>query len=519
MSSNYLIGIGGTGAKMVESFVMLAACGLAPEKVELVLIDQDASNGNLNRTRNLLAVYNALHTKLRLRPHKLGSDCRLLHTELGIKRARPWHTITNAAKLDTLYGLDDMPRELKLFYKCLFSRDDRKAKLDVGFRGRPALGASAYLSRYYSSEAGFMSGIANPLADLSFGEDVNIYLAGSIFGGTGASGLPNVAKVIRAQRRAEAGNTKLRLGAGMLLPYFAFGSGNGRHRVVVEPDTIMERTKQALNYYDEWFREEDTPQGSGVFDSLHFLGWDPLIRIDYFEPGKRGQENPSFMPELLAALAASRFFARKQSGNLLLGREEDEQADEPLAAKVAALTWEDVPQILERALGTETGARNALGSLVRFAFAYHYIYHPHIKDLKSFRRVKDENWARRLLPVGLFDLKDENTRLLVDGLDDLCVSILRWAAAVSFFTGNTASPPVLFNADVFSERPKQVTLGQPTLKTVKEIRSAGFPGLVAPESGTDLAWVFDLLHKKDTEPVKSADLGRFFGSLYQCCRL
>jgi len=55
MAVNILIGVGGTGAKVVEATLYLLAAGLGPEKVIVGLVDQDNSNGNLARTLELIA--------------------------------------------------------------------------------------------------------------------------------------------------------------------------------------------------------------------------------------------------------------------------------------------------------------------------------------------------------------------------------------------------------------------------------------------------------------------------------
>ena len=50
MPQNFVLGIGGTGARCVEAFLQLCAAGLGPESVSVGLIDQDEANGNVSRT-------------------------------------------------------------------------------------------------------------------------------------------------------------------------------------------------------------------------------------------------------------------------------------------------------------------------------------------------------------------------------------------------------------------------------------------------------------------------------------
>ena len=55
MALNLLIGVGGTGAKVVEAALVAFLAGLGPPAVTVGFVDQDESNGNVDRTRDLLA--------------------------------------------------------------------------------------------------------------------------------------------------------------------------------------------------------------------------------------------------------------------------------------------------------------------------------------------------------------------------------------------------------------------------------------------------------------------------------
>lgn len=533
MASSFLIGLGGTGAKVIESFIYLAACGLAPKSVQVVLIDQDRANGNLTRTRNLLNRYQALFKPLRLDPSDLGNS-RLLACRLETRESPLWHAITESPDLDGLFGADSMTPPLARLYQCLYDSEERRAPLDVGFRGRPSVGAAAFLARFTESHRGFMEdGLANPLADLSLGEDVQVFLAGSIFGGTGAAGLPVVARLVRNQYVKSAGTGRLALGAAMMLPYFAFSTDSqheNNNGTVAGATTLLERAQQALRYYGFMLRPRATTSDNGLFDGLYYVGWRPLIRLDYFRAGKKEQENPSLVPELLAALAAAHFFRQPASGSFLLGREE--RAAPAAAAATTAdskpvnqappiITWEDVPQVMEGKESTAEGVRNSLGSLVRFAYAYHYLYAPYLTRKEGFRKVRLEWWRRELLPAEDFSLDSEGTRGLMDDMDEFCRGVLGWAAAVSFFSGPNTSfyPPILFRADGYAVRPEAAGMGQPELKGLADLDPGRFGDLELPEPSTSLAEVFKALHDGGNQPKDATRLGRFLGALYASAKL
>src|SRR5687768_3042836 len=60
MPINYIIAIGGTGARCLESVVYLAAMGLFENPLHLLMIDPDQDNGNVNRTRKVIPMYHEL---------------------------------------------------------------------------------------------------------------------------------------------------------------------------------------------------------------------------------------------------------------------------------------------------------------------------------------------------------------------------------------------------------------------------------------------------------------------------
>ena len=89
MTTNILIGVGGTGAKVVEATLHAVAAGLGPETLRVGFVDQDQSNGNVSRTRRLLKTYADAHAQWRSmgRPHRIersadGGAGDLFHSEV-----------------------------------------------------------------------------------------------------------------------------------------------------------------------------------------------------------------------------------------------------------------------------------------------------------------------------------------------------------------------------------------------------------------------------------------------------
>jgi len=61
---NFVVGIGGTGARVIESMLFLSAAGYGPEELGVIIVDPDSGNGNLDRTLKLISEYQACRAKI-----------------------------------------------------------------------------------------------------------------------------------------------------------------------------------------------------------------------------------------------------------------------------------------------------------------------------------------------------------------------------------------------------------------------------------------------------------------------
>ena len=227
----YVIGIGGTGAKCVESIAQLSAVGLFTEQsIKVLFIDADETNGNLERTRNLLTYYQEVY--------------RLLSA--GDKKEFPWmQTQIQSFNLWSPFAQQSMNKELKTFFNyntvkqnqptlgnlfdVLYTKEEREVSLEVGFRGRPAIGAAVMsqvdLDKLDQEPWGSL--ITQIQGDISSGKTPKVFLCGSIFGGTGASGLPTIARLIHNKLEKINLRDRIKIGCLFVLPYFGFSPPPG----------------------------------------------------------------------------------------------------------------------------------------------------------------------------------------------------------------------------------------------------------------------------------------------------
>jgi hypothetical protein len=416
MSVNILIGVGGTGAKVVESCLMLFAAGIGPEEVHVGMVDQDQANGNVGRSHDFL------RDLMRLRQlwgeqesaHYLDWQSADDPIDFGSVTVKPLFPDRNSAiwcperdntNLAGIIGENlDPPRQA--LFDCLFMRGDEEQDLMLGkgYRGRAHVGATALVASIIEEESELLARLRTLMEDPGQ-RDVNIFIVGSAFGGTGAAGFPTLARALNRLRsdRELANRNNIHIGGLLMLPYFSFNDDEGDGEAVVTSDELIPKAQLALEYYANLFRNEQ------AFDRFYALGWERMIPLGYHEAGAAEQSNPALPPELFAASSAVDFFngdgANEADGTqILLSARQDN-----------AIKWRDLP-------GADL-IQNKLAQLLRFAFYWRYIARGMLDEKPGMLR---KNWMHKL--VGKIDLTSATNQL--DALDSVLHDVLHWAATI-----------------------------------------------------------------------------------------
>jgi hypothetical protein len=311
VTSNFLLGLGGTGAKCVEAFVRLATCGVGPDSSWIGLLDQDRSNGNTSRASRVLSEYAEVRTALRTPGSAQLGSSRLLSMALE-KPREGWAWAPEervSASLSTSVGYSGLPAAEQALVEGLFSDEERRMQLDEGFRQRPALGAALTLQSVTSASPVWKD-LLTALQSAGHGVDVRVFLVASIFGGTGAAAFPTVARLLRAEIEQRGLGDQVKLGGALLLPYFSFPPPPEGDGPAIRPNSaaFMMQARGALEYYSRL-------QSQKLFDRLYVIGNDPLIPLRHYSEGGATQTNPPLLPELVAALAAIDFVQNKPEGD------------------------------------------------------------------------------------------------------------------------------------------------------------------------------------------------------------
>ena len=172
-----------------------------------------------------------------------------------------------------------------------------------------------------------------------------VFLAGSIFGGTGASGFPTIAQIVKKE-------LDVKLGGALLLPYFKFPDDKGDGELKAKSDEFLMNTQTALKHYHIWNQ-------TGIYDAVYLFGDESRTDVENALGGpEQTKKWPHNFIELYAALAATDFFGKNFDGRLgsqyfMTAREQSDQ-----------LKWTDLP---DNNNGDTISSR--IGQLARFALA------------------------------------------------------------------------------------------------------------------------------------------------------
>lgn len=377
--SLYLIGIGGTGAKAIEAVVQLASAGVIQNvSIKILHIDADETNGNLLRAKASLA---QLQESKPLCPWM--RDVTLKSYPLW----SPFAKKTGPTDLAGFFAYNNIKSEavgvdigsdlgnLGHLFDMLYTREERTQSLDEGFRGRPAIG-SAIMSRIdldSLSEEPWTTLIRDIRDDAGSGVTCKILLFGSIFGGTGASGLPTIGRLL-TDKLAQENLSKARVGAVFFLPYFQFQPQGQVNELYARSDLFSLNTESALRYYRD--------QATGVFSSVYLLGCSARSSYE-FSTGKQDQANQAHVIEIYSALAAEHFLSEPvvndttgEAKVVLMSRGNPEK-----------VTWSDIP-------GGST-VQNQFAQAVRFAYLWLDSFYPTLlwaKTLSPGEVAASEPW-------------------------------------------------------------------------------------------------------------------------------
>ena len=289
MSKVYVFGIGGTGSRVLRSLTMLLASGVdcGNDTIVPIIIDPDASGGDLTRTVSLMRCYTEIRKQLAFDGANQNEFFKTDMNQVVPGFQLPLDNKVQTLKFKDYMGVSSMTSNNQCLMSMLFSDKNLDADMNVGFKGNPNIG-SVVLNQF--SQSADFKAFAN-----NFQQGDRIFIISSIFGGTGASGFPLLLKTLRSNTQIPkfALINNAVIGAITVLPYFNLKQNP---KSEIDSTTFISKTKSALAYYDK------NISGNNSIDALYYVADDINNAYDNFEGGVN-QKNDAHLVELISALA------------------------------------------------------------------------------------------------------------------------------------------------------------------------------------------------------------------------
>lgn len=337
MAKIFIFGIGGTGERVMRSLTMLMASGAQAfdgHEVYPIIIDYDQNNADKERTVRLLQNYMEVHNAA-FKRHSSTSDIKgqvgqffaahlrnmngLENFVFPFKPAAPNEKFRDYIGFSSLAG-DTLNTERlldSLYDKS--NRADTELNLDmtVGFKGNPNIGSVVFHTIGDTNEFRTFCSLYEPK------NDDKVIIIGSLFGGTGASGIPEIVKAIRSKHAGA------NIATILVMPYFAPIEQRGG---AIKASRFNSKTKAALSYYKD----------SGLMDQInkvYYVG-DPTPTSIAYSEGGGTQINNANLIELISALMIEHFVSMDGSSN------KDKEFKFSLDANIVAISGKKVSERL-----------------------------------------------------------------------------------------------------------------------------------------------------------------------------
>lgn len=406
MAINVLVAIGGTGSRVAEAYVYAAASGLLNNntKTFVFVVDKDIDCGNTTRLIKTIDEYREMRecTGLDLPEIEKCDWC----IEDAMTQLNPHVTkggnVTYGEVANTA-GTSD-----SLLVNMMHSREEQKFDLQKGFYGHPSLGAALY---GLLTETPVFATTKNTLVDkirtelASAAGQVRTYFVGSMFGGTGASLLPNVARTLHEDPKIGQ-NANYQQAACLMLPYFKFQTPNDKAAAPVNFATFDEKTATALEFYSkdptlvstDYNPRNSTTHSPAVFDEMYLFGRKPLEpTCASYTLGGKDQVHTFTVVDLFAALAGVEFFNGK-TVHVADGTPHLYSADMP----TPCVNWPQVPN---------PDAQSRFEQMLRFSYAFLNMLYPMFsqtkQELAHLQFLKNMYGASGLLGGGAAHLPED----------------------------------------------------------------------------------------------------------------
>lgn len=299
MGDGFIVSIGGSGSKVIECLLHMFAIDMEnrywPDNVHILVIETDAANGNLKRLKAAENYYQNIQMMLTSVP--------FFRTHVRLYYWQP--VIAGNANDNCLHASIAGQQDAKLLGNLLFTQEEINHQIDVGFQGHPSIGSVFFQQLLDEAVANdsVQAFVEAANSDINTDDKVDIMVAGSIFGGTGATGIPLIQPYLR-----ENITKPVRFGLLMMLPSFRLPKAQVGAEMEICSNRFNEKVKTVLAYYAD--HHLITTQQKPAYDSVCLLGYNNPIPFEKYQIGDDGQLNPSTIIDWYGCLAVQQFFRR-----------------------------------------------------------------------------------------------------------------------------------------------------------------------------------------------------------------
>tara|TARA_B100000768_G_C11278107_1_gene376982 strand:+ start:870 stop:2504 length:1635 start_codon:yes stop_codon:yes gene_type:complete len=329
----FIIGIGGTGMRCLETFTHMCAMGLYDGmEFNVLTLDTDFTNGNKNRTENLIKDYNNIKKTSDSENGAANSDS-FFSAKINLFEFVTDYNANGRKRFSELTNLkseNDDFSDSKLLSELFLSEDVQNFDLSHGYRAQTHLGSYLMYHAITDLAKRLKSGVDIKDGEKQFEqflnllynakEDARIFVFGSIFGGTGASSIPVIPKALNDALDIY-GDGKMsidkgaKFGATLLTEYFKFKKpadsqkSNKDNAIIADSSFFTLNSQAALQFY------QSDPTVKKTYQKMYHVGW-PIDAVDYSKgknesktiTGGEAQKNQCHITELMCGSAAWDFF-------------------------------------------------------------------------------------------------------------------------------------------------------------------------------------------------------------------
>ncbi|WP_300725954.1 hypothetical protein [uncultured Bacteroides sp.] len=319
----FVIGIGGTGMRCLESFVHLCAMGMFDDHdVNMLALDTDRLNGNFARLQELVGFYT------RINKGNLGKDT-LFSARIHYGTFTPdydknnvtFNSISDYSSASSLLIGDEVKYRESDLCDLFLDPNVRAMDLAHGYRAQTQLGSMLMYhaiieEAYKTKRTDYNSYLRSFIQQLNESNGNQVFIFGSVFGGTGASSIPIIPRAFQRAAEIMFGEQAQVLeknfyGSVIMTNYFSFDIQK-QDAIVATSDKFALNSQAALAFYSTDKTVRDT------YKRLYMLGRENMRNISIAkadsDTGGAKQKNPVDYLELMAAFAAYDFFKTCDGG-------------------------------------------------------------------------------------------------------------------------------------------------------------------------------------------------------------